>query len=219
VVHVSAEDLVYAKGLNIVITWNENIVECDSVLLDLTRLYGFSEFLVEVDNSIGRLEIVLLRLKSGGYVGDADSFLGIRFVPVSTGTARISLSNTLIDGDPYLTDVRNARIDADLQSAEIIVQEPPPSVTALHQNFPNPFNPGTTIRFDISEKSPVKLRIYDVGGRLVKALIDGEEYGIGQWDIEWDGRNDGGILVPSGIYFCVFEAAGITESRKLVVVR
>ena len=221
VVSVSANQLISAKGLDIVITWSERVVECDSVCFHGSLLPGFSEFLVDIDNVTGRLEIILLRLDSGGFSGDADSFVEIYFVPVSPGTTSITMSNTNISGDPYLIDVTNTGIEADRSSAEIVVPEttPPVAATMLYQNYPNPFNPGTSIRFDVAKSSPVNLRIFDVGGRTVRTLINGDTYEVGEWTIDWDGSSDSGNLVQSGIYFCVFEAGGVTESRKLVVVR
>lgn len=221
VVYVSAGDLVSATGLDLVITWNENVVDCDSVLYHGARLPGFTNFLIDIDNGTGRIEAVLLRLDPGGYSGDADSFLEIRFVPDEPGTTSLAISNTNVTGDPFLIDVSNTGIDAERSTAEITVTDMPPVVTAttLYQNHPNPFNPGTTIRFDLANSSAVNLRIFDVGGRLVRTLVEGRTYGVGEWTIEWDSSNNSGNTVPSGIYFCVFEAAGITESRKLVVVR
>jgi flagellar hook assembly protein FlgD len=92
-------------------------------------------------------------------------------------------------------------------------------VAKLYQNYPNPFNPVTTIRFDVSARSPVYLRIFDVNGRLVRVLIDGKEYEIGNWERQWDGKNDGGLLVQSGVYLCVYEACGQRMSSKLVILR
>jgi len=88
----------------------------------------------------------------------------------------------------------------------------------LYQNFPNPFNPVTTIRYDVNADGPVSLRVYDAGGRLVRTLVDAVEK-AGRKSVKWDGTNDGGRQVASGMYFCLMKAPGFANTRKIVLVR
>ena len=88
----------------------------------------------------------------------------------------------------------------------------------LSQNFPNPFNPSTTIRFDMKERGLVTLKIFDVSGRLVRTLAD-EVRDAGAYSAVWDGRNNGGMQVASGIYFYKMETAGFQATKKLVLLR
>jgi len=99
-----------------------------------------------------------------------------------------------------------------------ITQAGTPKTYRLAQNFPNPFNPSTTIRFDMKAKGPVTIRIYDVAGRLVRALVD-EVRDAGSHAAVWDGRNGTGAEVASGIYFYKMETAGFLATRKLVLLR
>lgn len=96
----------------------------------------------------------------------------------------------------------------------------PHYTNALSQNYPNPFNPGTTIRFSIERRAHVTLRIYDAAGRLVRTLVDElrvpRENG---YTVEWNGRNDAGQPVASGIYFCRVTAGDFRQTRKMVVLR
>ena len=94
---------------------------------------------------------------------------------------------------------------------------PAPGVTTvLHGNFPNPFNPMTAIRYDLSASGPVKLRIYDAGGRLVRVLQDGPQ-AAGPQSVVWDGRNDGASPVASGVYFYRLEAPGFEARDRMVL--
>jgi hypothetical protein len=93
-----------------------------------------------------------------------------------------------------------------------------PLAFALAQNFPNPFNPSTTIRFDMKEKGLVTIKIYDVGGRLVRTLVDGV-MNAGSHGAAWDGRNGRGAAVASGIYFYKMETKDFSQTRKMVVLR
>lgn len=93
---------------------------------------------------------------------------------------------------------------------------PPLYRNFLDQNFPNPFNPRTTIRFGLRSRGPVGLRIYDVSGRLVRTLVD-SELEAGPHRVVWDGRNNGGSQVASGVYFCRLATGEYKKSRKIVL--
>jgi hypothetical protein len=95
---------------------------------------------------------------------------------------------------------------------------PLPRANALYQNYPNPFNPNTTVRFSLREREAVSLAIYDVAGRLVRALID-DVMDAGPHDVTWDGRDKAGRTVSSGVYFYRLVTGGFAETRKMVLLR
>ncbi len=88
----------------------------------------------------------------------------------------------------------------------------------LHGNYPNPFNPTTTFRFDLKYREQVHLSIYNVAGREIRTLLDEERDG-GSHEIVWDGRDESGEPVPSGVYYYRLRAAGLQYSRPAVLVR
>jgi len=103
-----------------------------------------------------------------------------------------------------------------------IVQESasrPPKEFQLAQNFPNPFNAGTTIRYGLPEKSPVSLRIYDLRGRQVKQLISGETVEAGYHAQNWDGTNQFGQQVSSGVYFYVLRSKNGVLKHKMILLK
>jgi hypothetical protein len=89
---------------------------------------------------------------------------------------------------------------------------------ALHQNHPNPFNPSTTIRWNVPTKSRVCLRIFNMMGEPVKTLVH-EEMGSGTHTIQWHGRDQHDRPVSSGIYLCRLEAGGIEKSMKMLLLK
>jgi hypothetical protein len=93
-----------------------------------------------------------------------------------------------------------------------------PKVMALYQNVPNPFNPTTAIRFDLARDAHVDLHIYDVAGRLVRTLVN-QPMERKRHEVVWDGLDNSGVSVPSGIYFYRLETADFTDTRKMVVLR
>jgi hypothetical protein len=94
-----------------------------------------------------------------------------------------------------------------------------PREPVLHQNAPNPFNPSTRIRFDVpAPGARVRLAIYSVEGRLVRELASGFEP-AGRRERAWDGRDQSGTDVASGIYFLRYETAGRALTRKMTLLR
>lgn len=88
----------------------------------------------------------------------------------------------------------------------------------LEQNFPNPFNPSTTIAFSLKDAANVDLTIYDVAGRRVRNLVD-ERRDRGVYQITWDGQNDSGSRVASGVYFYKMIAGSFTDTKKLTILK
>jgi hypothetical protein len=80
-----------------------------------------------------------------------------------------------------------------------------PAMYELEQNYPNPFNPVTTIRFGVPVAGRVLLHVYDIAGRRVRTLVD-RDIPAGYHAVEWDGRNDAGYGVASGVYLMVMRS-------------
>ena len=121
------------------------------------------------------------------------------------------------DGNSYndtLKTVTRAAFDPTADSGD---EETLPPVF-LGQCYPNPFNPSTTIRFGLVERAHVRLRIYDVAGRLVKTLVDGARSG-GEHLERWNGTDSAGRTVASGVYLYRLEAGSFTETKKMVLLR
>jgi hypothetical protein len=93
-----------------------------------------------------------------------------------------------------------------------------PETFALFQNVPNPFNPTTTIRFDMPVRSRVRLAVYNIKGQLVRVLLD-REINAGSREVVWDGTDSKGHAVASGIYFYRLRTRAFIESRKMILLR
>jgi hypothetical protein len=104
-------------------------------------------------------------------------------------------------------------VDPDRETGDHMV----PLRLALEQNQPNPFNPSTTIRYDVpAPGGRVTLAVYDVHGRLVRALVE-EQEAAGSRSVTWDGRSNAGTRVASGTYFCRLESNGVVLTRKMTL--
>ena len=113
-------------------------------------------------------------------------------------------------------DIYAARIRADGTTE---VELPKRRSPVLGQNIPNPFNPQTTIAFDLPSEMLVSLRVYDVSGRLVDVLVDGEMAQQGRNEVVWRGRDQAGRLLPSGTYFYRLEAGGFSETKRMMLLK
>ncbi len=90
--------------------------------------------------------------------------------------------------------------------------------TRLNANVPNPFNPTTTISFELAAPAPVSLRVYSVSGTLVRTLVE-RDMSADQHSVVWDGRDNNGAPVSSGVYFCRLTAGGFSQTRKMLMIK
>ncbi|MCB0292142.1 MAG: T9SS type A sorting domain-containing protein, partial [Calditrichaeota bacterium] len=89
---------------------------------------------------------------------------------------------------------------------------------ALSANYPNPFNPSTTIAYQLPQSVPVTLTVYNLLGQRVRRLVQGV-LPPGYYQAVWNGRNDAGVAVGSGIYIYRFEAGDYRQVRKMILLK
>ncbi len=189
-----------------------------------------------ITDSIGVKEVTLQYSIDGGSV----------YNPVPMGDDAILNYSGDIPGQPYGTTVMYY-VEA-LDSADVALTDPADAPTTVYsfnveepmgvgdgspgqglpvafslgQNYPNPFNPSTTLSFEIpgieGERSLVSLKIYDLRGRCVRTLVD-SELPAGSHSVQWDGRNELGEQVSSGIYLYSLRAGDETFARKMTLVK
>ncbi|MCB0832307.1 MAG: cadherin-like domain-containing protein [Bacteroidetes bacterium] len=93
-----------------------------------------------------------------------------------------------------------------------------PETFALHQNYPNPFNPSTTITYDLAEDADLKLAVYNLLGQQVKVLKSGQQL-AGSYKVVWDGKNERGETVASGIYFYRMVTRSFVRTQKMILLK
>jgi len=93
-----------------------------------------------------------------------------------------------------------------------------PTRYSLSDNYPNPFNPSTTIKFTMPTSGRVKLSIFDIQGRLISTLVD-EEYSVGRHEVIWKGRDNSNRSVSSGTYFYRITTKGFVETKKMLLLK
>jgi choice-of-anchor B domain-containing protein len=120
-------------------------------------------------------------------------------------------------GNVFVCDVENGLFIFHATPAAPSGAAPKPAFT-LAQNAPNPFNPSTRIAFTLAHRDRVTLAIYDVTGRRVRRLVAGT-LAAGRHEAIWDGRDDAGRALASGVYFCRMAAGTRVETRRMVLVK
>ncbi len=137
----------------------------------------------------------------------------VKFVITDQGDDSIVESGvddfSVYEGPPTFTSVASG----DVSNGSVT-----PVRTVLMGNRPNPFNPSTSIRFQIAERSRVTLELYDIAGRLVRTLVSGVREG-GSHEVTWNGNNDAGGPAPSGVYFYRLRSGESVDTQKLTLIR
>ncbi len=95
---------------------------------------------------------------------------------------------------------------------------PPIFRNALLPNAPNPFNPVTSINFEVSKQSPVIITIFNIKGQAVRNLVR-EVREPGRYEILWDGKNNQGRQLASGVFFCQFQVGEFSDVRKMLLLK
>jgi hypothetical protein len=128
----------------------------------------------------------------------------------NASTFQSNVNNYISQGfKPIMVDV----YDDDWVNPDAVEDESQPSGFYLRQNFPNPFNPTTTIQYEIPQRSFVTLKVYDLLGEEV-AILANEEKSAGNYEVSWDAAD-----LPSGVYFYRLQAEGFVQSKKLMILR
>ncbi len=93
-----------------------------------------------------------------------------------------------------------------------------PDIYNLSQNYPNPFNPSTTIHYQVPEDGNLEIKIFNLFGQVVKTLVNEDQRG-GHYFIQWDGTNDFGMPVASGVYWYIIQAQNFTNIKKMMFLK
>ena len=124
---------------------------------------------------------------------------------------------SIADRDVELAE-QAAQADLEIDALEVEVEEDCLKVLALHQNFPNPFNPSTTIRFELPVDARVRLDVFRLDGGRVARLADAV-MPAGRHGIVWRGLDDRGAPVASGVYFYRLETGDARMVRRMTLLR
>jgi hypothetical protein len=93
-----------------------------------------------------------------------------------------------------------------------------PTVYALHQNYPNPFNPVTNLSYDLPEDAMVNITVFDMMGRVVRTLVNGQQ-SAGYKSLQWNGTNNSGQPISAGLYIYTIQAGEFSQTKKMIFLK
>jgi len=149
--------------------------------------------------------------------GTSDEFSSYSYIDTNLPIADVLyyyLNQIDLDG----TTTRSQVIEV-LLSPTAISQQALPIANALRQNYPNPFNPETTISYDLNGESIVILTIYDLSGQIIRTLVNDQAMSAGHYKSVWDGRDESGAKVASGVYFYQLRAGEFIAKKKMTLLQ
>jgi hypothetical protein len=149
---------------------------------------------------------------NGGSVsgGGAVATLTFKVLREFEDNARFEVADGLVVDPSDLTNQVVVLGALDIQST--------PTEFSLLQNFPNPFNPETTIKYNLAEGADVHLRIYNIVGQVIRTLV-AERQSAGRYQVRWEGTDDRGMTVSSGIYFYQISAGKFQDVKRLMLLK
>jgi len=183
--------------------------------------FGFIEGEISLDGGTGNVEDVIV---TGGNYSASPNASGDYYLPLAVGTydvvASLESYETMMEIDVVIAPNQTEIIDFELTYQPVSEDEETivPAITTLSRNYPNPFNPTTTISYSLKENSKVSFNIYNLKGQLVKKLVD-EDMNAGFHNVVWNGKNESGRNVSSGIYFYKLQSDSFEQTKKMILIK
>ena len=170
---------------------------------DLTENFLFAD---HAQGDIARVGFAAAESQTG-----SGAIASVLFQPLSATAAVGALE--LVEAQLNESD-----IDVHIAASPLATASALPRAFALYPNYPNPFNPSTAIRYDLSTDGRVRLNVYDLVGQRIRQLLDGHQP-AGRHQLEWDGANENGIVVASGVYLLRLETDRGILVRKMSMIK
>jgi hypothetical protein len=130
----------------------------------------------------------------------------------------IRIAIQCVSNDAFVFMVDDFRIDSTEDGVDNDDPQVAPLMSTLEQNYPNPFNPETSISYTLKNAGKVSLEIYNLKGQRVKTLVNKQE-NAGQHAVVWNGQDDKGNAVSSGVYFYKLKSGNYTSTRKMILLK
>ena len=198
------------RGIEFELEYDPDLVKVLSPSLSVLQENVMVSFTEKED---GKIKVIAANLRGGSINGKNNSYLSIpvEFIGDKQDVTHISLGGNKIAGvDGQLIETVARTISSEVKVI--------PDEFVLHQNFPNPFNPSTEIRFDLPEASVVNLTIFNIMGQKIRTLSN-TELTPGYHTLVWDGTSDNGSQVATGMYFFAIQTDKYQSTKKMLFLK
>lgn len=130
------------------------------------------------------------------------------------------VDRNIVAGETYVYKLESVSIDGVIEVENIVeVSVPVPTAYALSNNYPNPFNPTTNLKFQLPDQSSVSMIIYDIQGQKVKELLQNQSYAAGEHVVQWDATDELNRKVAAGMYIYRFTAGNYQKFGKMMLIK
>ena len=199
------------KGLEFDLTYDPDVVSLGTPSLILLQDNVVSTFRKMEE---GLIKVVLFDVDGGFILSTKNQDLlqiSYNFLGSVLDQSSVDISNVVVSGPKGSI----ASVSSSVVSAEVKLV---PGVFALHQNYPNPFNPFTEIQFDIPSTTQINVSIFNLMGQKVKTLVN-EQVTPGYHAVHWDGTNENGVSVSTGMYFYTLNTGNHSAMKKMLFLK
>ncbi|MDZ7722704.1 MAG: T9SS type A sorting domain-containing protein [candidate division KSB1 bacterium] len=199
------------------LTWNTVVTKVELSAFEAQSLpFEGIQLVWETANEVNNAGFNVLRSNS-----EAGPFEKVnpRLIPASPKGHYTFTDSTAAGGHTFYYKLEDQSISGySNQSEAIRVKAEFPEEYKLLQNFPNPFNPETNIRFQLPEKSDTRISIYNIRGQLVRTLVN-SKLAPGYYELSWNGKNNQNMQVASGVYYYRFQSNDYQAIKKMVLLK
>ncbi|MEN8006773.1 MAG: cohesin domain-containing protein, partial [Candidatus Krumholzibacteriota bacterium] len=199
------------QGIQMPLVWDPAVVEPVSIQGGqlLTDQGGNS---LVLSASPGVVDVCLAGVRESGISG-VGTIASVTFQVLAAGNTQLQIADVDARGQD------NSSVPVTTTAATPVGDDGDlPTVSALHLNYPNPFNPMTTISFDLAVPGRVRIDIYSIDGRRIRTLVD-SPYTAGRHSEVWNGRDQSGRAVASGTYLYTMEGPAIRQTRRMLLIK
>ena len=211
--YIETDETCYSYGQDIYITFNLHNTTSDTIIVTFLSSYPFAYYIDDELFIPGSYSVVF-----DVTIPPDSTFSSIPYIH----SDNVSIGNHILIGEflcipnNWVTDP----VSITIVQVGVDFSELQPIGCQL-SNYPNPFNPETTIKFKLIESGEVKLIIYNIKGQKVKQLVSNSanQLSEGQYSVVWDGTDENNQPVTSGIYFYKLSAGEYTQTRKMLLLK
>ncbi len=216
------------EEISLPLKYDTNAITIDSVQFGPDIPLFMNKF-SQINNTQAQLILELSSLAPGMYMDSGNYLLGDLFFTSKNTNITTTLDTLNTDSlHPYILSSTGTIKTPIMNSGEIIIGEPTPvedyipgflpDKVKLHTNYPNPFNSGTNIQFELPKKSNIRLDIFNILGQKINTLIN-SQYSAGLHTVNWDGTTSDNWSAPSGIYFYRLSGHDFSIVKKMVLLQ
>jgi hypothetical protein len=217
-------DAISGKGIQsyqFIVSYDTTLLRITGVSVTGTSSAPLAGNIIVNTSVAGQISVAAASMDTAALAGaDGATLINLtaQVMPHAQGVSALTfVSFQFNEGVPAVGAVNGSAYVQDVTAIRQV--DPVPSKYALDQNYPNPFNPTTVITFGLPKETNVTLEVYNILGMQVRTLIAGNRMNAGKYSVDWDGKDNSGMSVPSGVYLYRIQTDKFNAAKKMVLMK